>query len=119
MLRQERLSGPDLLSQRARTPVLLESPRGPYCLGAVGVLASGLAVTAAPQLRQNLAAGEFPAPHRGQRAVAALATISWTSAPHVPQNLLPSGTGAPQVQVAIGFSPPAGQGWLPLTPPGA
>jgi len=32
-----------------------------------------------------------------------LATISWTLTPHVPQNLLPSDKGVPQVQVAIGL----------------
>jgi hypothetical protein len=85
---------------------MVESPRGPYGCGSVGIVAACRSGNAAPQLRQNLAVAEIPAPHREQSATAALATISWTLTSHVPQNLLPAGTGAPQVQVAIGFSPP-------------
>src|ERR1044071_7621033 len=92
--------------------ILSFSSEGPYCFGSLGMVASCLSITAPPQVRQNLAIGESPAPHWRQRAAAALATISWTLTPHVPQNLIPSGKGAPQVQVAIGFSPPPvlGQG---------
>lgn len=90
-----------------------------------GASASCFFATVAPQLRQNRAVTETSAPHCGQEAVSAffttstlarcsslaLAMISWASAPQLPQNLVPSVNGVPQVQVAIGFSTsPADQG---------
>src|SRR4029453_3987873 len=68
---------PLALRHLAATPSnFVNSFREPYCFGSVWLVASCLSVTAAPQLQQNLAGDEIPAPHRGQRAAAALATIS-------------------------------------------
>ena len=58
------------LYHTTRTHLMVESPRGPYGFGSVGVVASCLSANPAPQLRQNVAVAEIPAPHRGQRAAA-------------------------------------------------